>query len=152
MMKPNLNEQFDSNILTLFRNGITWCYTVPIIVTLTAIDLIYSKFSQRCNTPCLGITTTPPAFIKKLPEFHPPTRPHTPLIPIMKSSENPYPPESIKHFRVRFRYLIFFAGTRLCWIYKTNLQKLLNWLASLSWLFKNITKHYNHHCEKLIIS
>ena len=74
MMKPNLNEQFDSNILTLFRNGITWCYTVPIIVTLTAIDLIYSKFSQRCTTPCLGITTAPLEVIKISKKFPLPRR------------------------------------------------------------------------------
>ena len=45
-MRPNLTEQRDSNILTLFRNGITKCNVVPIIVTLIAFDLIYSKFSE----------------------------------------------------------------------------------------------------------
>ena len=84
MMKPNLNEQCDSNILTLFRNGTTWCNAMPIIVTLTAFDLIYSKFSQRCSNHCLGIVTTPPAFIKKLKKFHPATPPPYPLIPISK--------------------------------------------------------------------
>ena len=54
-MRPNVNGQSDSNILTLFKNGITYC---NIIVTLICFDLIYSKFSERCPTPCLGIATT----------------------------------------------------------------------------------------------
>ena len=54
----------DSNSLTLFRNAITQSNIIPIIVTLTAFDLIYSKFSKRCPFPCLGIETTPAAFIK----------------------------------------------------------------------------------------
>ena len=35
-------------------------------MTLIAIDSIYSKVGERCPTPCLGIATTPPAFVKKL--------------------------------------------------------------------------------------
>ena len=35
--------------------------------------LIYSKSSERCPIPYLGISTTPPAFIKKLQKL-PPTR------------------------------------------------------------------------------
>ena len=30
---------------------------MPIIVTLITFDLIYSKLSERCPTPWLGITT-----------------------------------------------------------------------------------------------
>ena len=54
----------DSNSLTLFRNAITQSNIIPIIVTLIAFDLICSKFSKRCPFPCLGIETTPAAFIK----------------------------------------------------------------------------------------
>ena len=52
-MKPDLNEYCDSNILTHFRNGITKCNIVPIIVTLIAFDLIYSKFSEQGPKPLL---------------------------------------------------------------------------------------------------
>ena len=45
-MGPNLNEHCDSIILTLFKNGITWGNNIPIMVTLIAFDLIYSKFSK----------------------------------------------------------------------------------------------------------
>ena len=45
-MRLNLNEQFDSNILTLFRNGVTDSNIPQIIVTLIAFDMIYSKFSE----------------------------------------------------------------------------------------------------------
>ena len=65
-MGPNLNEQCLSNISTIFRNGITKCNIIPMIVLLTAFDFIYSKFSERCPVLCLGTATTPPAFIKKL--------------------------------------------------------------------------------------
>ena len=37
--------------------------------TLIAIDFIYSKFSELCPTPCLGIASTPPAFTKIPPPF-----------------------------------------------------------------------------------
>ena len=67
---PNLDEQCNSNILILFRNGIAQCNItlIIIVVVLSAFDLIYSKFSERCSSPCLGIVTSPPAFIKKLKE------------------------------------------------------------------------------------
>ena len=68
-MRPNWNEQCDSNILTLFRNGITYCNIIPIIVTFIVFDLIYSKFLERYPSPCLGIATTT-AFFKKLQNFH----------------------------------------------------------------------------------
>ena len=45
-MRPNLNEQYDSNILTLFRNGITYCNIEPYVVTLIAFELIYSNYSM----------------------------------------------------------------------------------------------------------
>ena len=32
--------------------------------------MFYSKFLERSPTPCLGIETTPPAFIKKLQKSH----------------------------------------------------------------------------------
>ena len=57
---------------------------IPTIVTLITFVLIYSKFSERCPTPCLGISTIPPAFIKKLKKLHD-TR-------LLKSSENSTPP------------------------------------------------------------
>ena len=65
-MRPNLIEQCDLNILTLFRSGITKCNIITIIATLILFDLIYSKFSEQYPTSCLGIATTPPMFIKKL--------------------------------------------------------------------------------------
>ena len=40
-------------------------------MTLIVFDLTYSKFIDRCPTPCLRIATTPPEFIKKLQKFHP---------------------------------------------------------------------------------
>ena len=52
-MSPNLNEQCNkNNILTNFRNDVTQCKIIPIIVTLTAFDLIYSKFSEQSSTHC----------------------------------------------------------------------------------------------------
>lgn len=70
--RPNLNEQrwCDSNILTVFRNGIRKCNIITITVTLTTFDLIYSKFSERCPTPSLGIAITPPTFIRHLKVKH----------------------------------------------------------------------------------
>ena len=44
-MRPNLNEQCDSIILSFFGNDITQFNTLPVIISLTAFDLIYSKFS-----------------------------------------------------------------------------------------------------------
>ena len=45
-MRTNWNKHCDSNILTFFRNGVTWCDITPIIVSLIAFDLIYVKFSE----------------------------------------------------------------------------------------------------------
>ena len=73
--RPNLNEQrwCDSNILTVFRNGIRKCNIIAITVTLATFDLIYSKFSERCPPLALGIATcsNSPTFIKKLQKFLP---------------------------------------------------------------------------------
>ena len=52
-MRTNWNKHCDSNILTFFRNGVTWCDITPIIVSLIAFDLIYVKFSERYPNPCL---------------------------------------------------------------------------------------------------
>ena len=72
-MRLNLNDQRDSNILTLFGNGITECNVIPIIVTLIAFDLIYSEFSEGYPNPFLGVVTTPPAFIYYPPLIIPTT-------------------------------------------------------------------------------
>ena len=37
LMRPNLNEQCDSNVLTLFRNGITW-FNFSIIISCFMIE------------------------------------------------------------------------------------------------------------------
>ena len=50
--------------------------TIPVIVTLIAFDLIYSKFSERYPTLCLGMLTALLAFIKKAIKILP-----LPLIP-----------------------------------------------------------------------
>ena len=46
-MRPNLNKQGGTNILTLFKNDITYCDIISIIVTFIVFDFIYSKFSER---------------------------------------------------------------------------------------------------------
>ena len=95
-MRPNLNKNCDSKILTLFSGFI------PSTVTLIAFDLIYSKFSEQSPTPCLGMVATLRAFIKKLQKS-----PHN----LLKSSENSKSqtpsthlfrsPTSYRHLRVR---------------------------------------------------
>ena len=64
-MRPNLNEQCDSHILILLRNGITEFNITPIIVTL--IDLIYTTFSERGPDPKSSILLLIPtlSLIKK---------------------------------------------------------------------------------------
>ena len=49
-MRPNLNlnEKCHSNILTLFRNGITQCSIILIIVTLIAYKKRTLIFQKKC--------------------------------------------------------------------------------------------------------
>ena len=121
-MRPNLNEQFDSNMLTLFRNDIAQC-NIPIVTlivsylfdksyffvvyqVLVLIDILFKVF-RMMSTHCLGIATTPPGFIKKL---HNSTLSHTAnstpnssvvYLKVLKIS-NYLPTPSIRYLRVGF--------------------------------------------------
>ena len=67
-------------------------------MTLIAFDLICSKFSKRCPFPCLGIETTPAAFIKlqNAPAYSNPSLFRGSQISISHRSS----PGSFKHLRV----------------------------------------------------
>ena len=123
-MRLNLNEQFGSNILTLFRNGITWC-NIPITVTLIAFDLIYSKFSEQCPTSCLGIATTALALNKKLQKFYTPLPPLIRTTRLLKSSENsdPFPPP-IVYFEPTFPFIRHLRVSDLFYDFTCAIKKI----------------------------
>lgn len=63
-------------------------------MTLIVFDLTYSKFIDRCPTPCLRIATTPPEFIKKLQKFHPLSTNFNPLIKMFRKFHPLFRPPS----------------------------------------------------------
>ena len=60
-------------------------------MTLIVIDFIYSKFSELCPTPCLGIASTPPAFTKIPPP------PPFPGYQKLSTKKIPTPPTLLPH-------------------------------------------------------
>ena len=57
------------------------------------------KFTERCSTPCLGISTTPPGLTENLQKLHTPPANFTPLPTPLKNLLNPllrsFPPSPV---------------------------------------------------------
>ena len=52
-MRPNLNEECNSNVLTLFRNGITWFNYSTINVNWFIFCFLSCFMTDFCYTSCL---------------------------------------------------------------------------------------------------
>ena len=115
--------------------------------------MIYSKFSERCTTPCLDIATPPPAFIKKLqksPLPHPlPYAAYRCFIVVkrncmlifytLKPSFHEFSTCFVNHLpnlffinTLQWLFTIKYNGWNKCVILAANLYKYMMWTRSTS--------------------